>query len=174
MQLTRTKEWLTRRAENFLALVLGALFVSFLIQIVFRYVLNLPLGWTVEFVSIAWLWGILFGYAFVVREADVIRLDILYTALPPFARRGLDVITGTICAGIFIWTLPQVYDYVTFMAIEKTAYMKIRFDYVFAIYIPFALSVILRCLISVWRGLTGSGPNYAPDAVTSAEPHTYD
>ena len=51
-------DWLARRAENFLALILGALFMSFLIQIVFRYLLNLPLGWTVEFVSIAWLWGI--------------------------------------------------------------------------------------------------------------------
>lgn len=174
MQLIKTREWLDRRAENFLALVLGTLFASFLIQIVFRYVLNLPLGWTVEFVSIAWLWGILFGYAFVVREAEVIRLDIIYALLPRGARRALDVITGTICAGIFIWTLPNVWDYITFMAIEKTAYMKIRFDYVFAIYIPFALSVILRCLISVWRGLTGTGPAYAPGTAETAESHDYD
>ncbi|MEQ5872272.1 TRAP transporter small permease subunit [Sagittula sp. NFXS13] len=165
-------DWLGKRAENFLALILGALFVSFLIQIVFRYLLNLPLGWTVEFVSIAWLWGILFGYAFVVREADVIRLDIIYAALPRNARRALDVLTGTICAGIFIWTLPYVWDYITFMAIEKTAYMKIRFDYVFAIYIAFALSVILRCGITVWRGITGAGPAF--DTSKSAGTHDYD
>ncbi len=135
-------EWTGRRAETVLALILGALFLSFLIQIVFRYLLNLPLGWTVEFVSIAWLWGILFGYAFVVREADVIRLDIIYAALPRGARRALDIITGTICAGIFIWSIPAVWGYVQFMAIEKTAYMKIPFDWVFAIYMPFMISVI--------------------------------
>ncbi len=171
-RLRKPITWLGHRAENFLALILGALFVSFLIQIVFRYVLNLPLGWTVEFVSIAWLWGILFGYAFVVREADVIRLDILYALLPRWARRVLDVVTGGICAGIFIWTLPYVWDYISFMAIESTAYMKIRFDYVFAIYIPFALSVIIRCFISIWRGITGSGPAF--DTPKSAETHDYD
>lgn len=171
-RLRTTIDWLGRRAENILALILGALFLSFLIQIVFRYVLNLPLGWTVEFVSIAWLWGILFGYAFVVRESDVIRLDIIYENLPRGARRALDVITGTICAAIFIWTLPKVWGYIDFMAIEKTSYMKIPFDYVFAIYIPFAISVIIRCGMSVWRGITGSGPAFhTPD---SAGTHDYD
>lgn len=164
--------WLGARAENFLALILGPLFVSFLVQIVFRYLLNLPLGWTVEFVSIAWLWGILFGYAFVVRESEVIRLDILYNLLPRGGRRAMDVVTGAICAGIFIWTLPYVWDYVTFMAIEKTAYMKIPFDWVFAIYMPFALSVILRCFISIWRGISGSGPAF--DTTQSAGTHDYD
>jgi len=164
--------WLARRAENILALILATLFGSFLLQIVFRYLLNLPLGWTVEFVSIAWLCGILFGYAFVVREEDVIRLDILYIALPRWARRAMDVVTGSICAGIFIWSLPAVWGYVEFMAIEKTAYMKIPFDYVFAVYIPFMLSVILRCLISVWRGLAGTGPAF--DIRKSAGTHDYD
>lgn len=171
-RLKSLTRWLGAGAETLLALILGALFVSFLIQIVFRYLLNLPLGWTVEFVSVAWLWGILFGYAFVVRDADVIRLDILYVMLPRWARRALDVITGGICAGIFLWTLPDVWGYIQFMAIEKTAYMKIPFDYVFAIYIPFALSVVLRCSISIWRGLSGSGPAF--DTPKTADTHDYD
>ncbi|SLN66311.1 Tripartite ATP-independent periplasmic transporters, DctQ component [Aquimixticola soesokkakensis] len=164
--------WLQRRAENILALVLGALFLSFLIQIVFRYLLDLPLGWTVEFVAIAWLFGILFGYAFVVHESDVIRLDIIYAALPSPARRALDVITGLICAGIFLYTLPAVIGFVQFMSIEKTAYMKIPFDWVFAIYIPFALSVIIRSLYTVYIGIRGSGPAF--DTPTSAGTHDYD
>lgn len=169
---TQILSWLHRRAENLLALVLGALFVSFLIQIVFRYLLNLPLGWTVEFVAIAWLWGILFGYAFVVAERDVIRLDILYVMLPPKLRRVLDVVTSAICILVFVWTLPKVWDYVTFMKIEKTAYMKVRFDYVFAIYIPFALAVIVRCLIIIWRAVFDPAP--AEVAGINAETHDYD
>lgn len=168
----KTAGWLHRRAENFLALMLGALFLSFLIQIVFRYLLNLPLGWTVEFVAIAWLWGILFGYAFVVPEKDVIRLDILYALLPPMARRVLDVLTSAICIGIFAWTLPQVWDYVTFMKIEKTAYMKIPFDWVFSIYIPFSIAVIIRCARTAWRAITDPVPYDLP--AISAETHDYD
>ena len=38
------RDWLGRRAEELLALILASLFITFLIQIVFRYFLNLPLG----------------------------------------------------------------------------------------------------------------------------------
>lgn len=154
--LNSTLKWLRARAENIIALMLASMFVSFLIQIVFRYLLNLPLGWTVEYVAIAWLWGILFGYAFVIRDDDIIRFDLVYFAVPDPVRRVMDVFTGLTCAAIFAWSLPKVWDYVTFMSIERTAYMRIRFDYVFAIYVPFALSVIIRSLIDVWRAIRGT------------------
>ena len=171
-RLKRLRDFAGRRAENILALILASLFLSFLIQIVFRYVLNLPLGWTVEYVSIAWLWGILFGYAFVVRDDEVIRLDIVYAAVPVWMQRAMDAFTGLVCAGLFAWTLPHVWDYVTFMAIERTAYIQARFDLVFSIYIPFAISVIVRCLISVWQAVRGTHPRYVVGR--SAEGHDYD
>lgn len=147
--------WLRHRAENIIALMLGSMFFTFLIQIMFRYLLNLPLGWTVEYVALVWLWGILFGYAFVVRDSEVIRLDLLYCSVPKVIQRTMDVATGLVCAGIFAWSLPKAYDFVTFMAIEKTAYMQIRFDLVFAIYIPFSVAIIIRSLVTVWRALRG-------------------
>ena len=64
-------------AEGIAALMLGSMFVCFLTQIGFRYILGWPVGWTIEYVSMTWLWGILFGYAFVVRNPEIIRLDIV-------------------------------------------------------------------------------------------------
>ncbi len=32
--------WLYRRGENFIALMIGVMFIAFLLQVVFRYVLN--------------------------------------------------------------------------------------------------------------------------------------
>ncbi len=147
--------WLQRRAENFVALLLLSMFATFLIQIVFRYVLNLPLGWTVEYVAIAWLWGILFGYAFVIRDVDIIRLDILYNAVPPNGRRMMDVVGGLVCAGILAWSLPKAYEFVTFMKVERTAYIQLPFDLLFSIYIPFAVAVIVRTLLNVWHAVRG-------------------
>lgn len=145
--------WLRRRAENLVALMLASMFLAFLIQIVFRYLLNLPLGWTVEYVAIVWLWGILFGYAFVVRDADVIRLDLVYNAVSPGVRRVMDFATSLACAGIFAWSLPKAYGYVRFMGIEKTAYLQVPFDLVFSIYVPFVVAVIVRSLNTAWRAL---------------------
>lgn len=171
-KLKSIRDWMSARAENLLALLLLSMFVSFLLQIVFRYFLNLPVGWTVEWVSIAWLWGILFGYGFVVRETDVIHLDVLYDAMPRLVRRVFDVITGLVVAGVFAWTLPATWDYVDFMKIERTAYMRWPFNFVFFVYIPFAIAVIVRALMTAWSGLTGSGPRFHIE--TSAGSHDYD
>lgn len=166
------RDWLGRRAENVLALLLLSMFVTFLLQIVFRYVLSLPVGWTVEWVSIAWLWGILFGYAFVVRETDVIHLDVLYDLMPRGVRRAFDVITGVFVAAVFAWTLKATWGYVDFMKIERTAYMRWPFNLVFAIYIPFAIAVIVRALLTAWAGFKGTGPRF--HIADSAGSHDYD
>jgi len=152
--------------------MLASMFLTFVIQIVFRYVLNLPLGWTVEYVSIAWTWGILFGYAFVIRDSEIIRLDLLYNSVPHGVQRAMDIFTGLICAGIFAWSLPKAFEFVTFMSIEKTAFMQIRFDYVFSIYVPFAVSVIIRSLFSVWSAAVGRTGK--PQSILAAEAHLND
>lgn len=163
---------LTNVAEHFSALLLGSMFAVFILQIVFRYFLNLPVGWTVEWVTIAWLWGILFSFAFVIRAEDMIRLDIVYSSVPQAVRRMLDVFSGLTCAGIFLWTLPMAWDYVDFMKIERTAYLRLPFNWVFAIYIPFHIAVIIRMLLVAWSGLTGR--NVASSTEASLELHGND
>ncbi len=159
--LVRIGHWLRRRAEDIVVLLLASMFFSFLVQIVFRYILNLPLGWTVEWVTIAWLWGILFGYAFVVRGTDIIRLDLLYNIVPQPLQRGMDVVANLACAGILAWSLPKTFEFVTFMAVERTSYMLVPFDLVFAIYVPFVVAVIARSLFIVWQAVRGIDPHVA-------------
>lgn len=172
--------WLQRRAENIIALMLAVMFVVFLYQITFRYVLALPVSWTnwtVEFVSITWLWGILFGYAFVVKDADIIRLDIVYNGVPLGVRRAFDVITGLLVAAVLLYTLPKCWDYIDFMWRERTPAMRIRFEYVFSIYIAFAGAVIVRSLLNVWGAITGRGARYRTadhDMPIHPEGHDYD
>lgn len=146
---------LRQTAEIVLALLLASMFITFLIQIFYRYVLNDPLGWTVEYVAIAWMWGILFGYSFVVRDDEIIRLDIVYNIMPPAVRRGMDVVSQTACALILLWSLPKTIEYIDFMKIERSAYMRISLNLLFSIYIPFVLAVSVRCLWTAWRALTG-------------------
>jgi hypothetical protein len=42
------------------------------------------------------------------------------------------------------------------MRIERTAYLRWPYHYVFSIYIPFALAIIARCLWQVLRALVPS------------------
>ena len=72
--------------------MLAVMFAAFILQIVFRYLLNLPIGWTHELSVIMWLWLVLFGAAFVVSESEEIRFDIIYGSgqREPAARHGRD------------------------------------------------------------------------------------
>ena len=57
------------------------MFVSFLLQIVFRYVFNRPLGWTEEVTVLCWVWVVLWGASFLLDDEEEVRFDIVYNAV---------------------------------------------------------------------------------------------
>ena len=147
--------WLHARAENVLAAMLAIMFTVFILQIVFRYLLNFPIGWTHEVSVIMWIWMVLFGSAFVVRDSEEIRFDILYAAVRGWPRRLMIATTGLVTVALFAVSLPAVIDYIAFMKVEKTAYLDIRFDYLYSIYGLFAVAVIVRQLWITGRAVWG-------------------
>lgn len=165
--------WLRRRAENVAALLLAVLFLAFIVQVAFRYLLNWPVGWTSELTVMAWLWLVLWGAALVVPERDEIRFDLVYGSAGPRVRRVMAIITAVALIALYGVSLPAVVDYVTFMKVQRTAYMRIRFDYVFAIYVLFAVATILRYAWILWTALRrpesgGSGPDAPGDDTPGA------
>jgi hypothetical protein len=55
-------------------------------------------------------------------------------------------------------SFPAVFDYVTFMKVERTAYLDIRFDWLFSIYLVFVVATIVRHLWLGFRALKGEAP----------------
>ncbi len=155
-RLTAAAGWLSRRAENVAATLLIVMFFVFLLQVVFRYLLNLPTGWANELTVICWLWLVPFGAAFVVSEESEIRLDLIYSATSPGLRRIMQLVCAVTLVGLFAVSLPAVIDYVGFMKVQKTAYLKIRFDWLFSIYVVFAVAMIVRYIWLGYRAIWGS------------------
>jgi TRAP-type C4-dicarboxylate transport system permease small subunit len=153
--LRRIGGWLYRRAENIAAAILAVMFLAFIIQIIFRYVLNLQTGWTTEITIMAWVWLVLWGAAFVVREEEEIRFDLVYGSAGRRTKRVLAILGAIALLVLYIFSFPAVFDYVTFMKVQSTAYLGIRFDYVFSIYLIFAAAVIARYLWILWAALKG-------------------
>ena len=150
--------WLRRRAENVAAAMIGVMFVAFIIQIVFRYLFNFPIGWTSELTVIMWLWLVLWGAAFVVRESDEIRFDLLSGAMGKRTRIAMGIITAVALVVLYAASFPATWKYVTFMKVERTAYLDIRFDWLFSIYLAFAAAVIVRYLWILSHLLRGEEP----------------
>ena len=152
---TKILEWVRRRAENIVSLLLGIMFVAFIVQIVFRYFFNFPVGWSSELSVIAWLYMVLLGSAFWLRESEEIRFDLLSGALGPRARRVVTVLVALSAVVLFAMSLPATVKYVAFMKVESSSYLKIRLDILYSIYVVFAVAVIVRYAWSAWTALRG-------------------
>jgi len=150
--------WLRRRAENVAAAMVAVMFFAFIIQIVFRYFLNFPVGWTSELSVVMWLWLVLWGAAFVVREREEIRFDLLCELAGRRARTVMGIVTALALLVLYGMSLKPSFDYVSFMKVEKSSYLKVRMDVLFSIYMVFVGAVIVRYLWLLWQLVRGREP----------------
>jgi C4-dicarboxylate transporter DctQ subunit len=156
--LLKIGEWLHRRAENILAALLAVLFASFIVQIVFRYFLNFPIGWTAELSVIMWLWLVMWAAGFVAKESEEIRFDILSGSVGPRAARVMGIIVAIAIVALYIAALPATYKYISFMKVEKSSYLHIRLDILFSAFGLYVIAVIVRYLWILWDLLRGKTP----------------
>jgi C4-dicarboxylate transporter DctQ subunit len=161
-------DWIRRRAENVVAGLLGLMFVAFIVQIVFRYFFNFPIGWSSELSVVAWLYMVLIGAAFWLREGEEIRFDLVAGSLGPRARRIIGILVAAATVVLFAMSFPAAWSYVTFMKVESTSYLKIRLDVLYSVYLLFAAAVIVRYAWDVWRLLRGAGPEAIDATKTSS------
>lgn len=159
-----------RKATEFVvAMMFGLMFVAFIVQIVLRYSLGyMPagsgelrealgrvLGWTSEISVVTWLYIVLLGSSLWLRENDEIKIDLLSGAL---GQRGMRIVAGLTALSIlvlYIMSYPAIWKYVTFMWREKTDYMKIRFDWLYSVYLVFAAGIIIRYASHLVNALRG-------------------
>lgn len=161
-RLSKAAAWLYRRAEDVLAALLGVMFLAFIGQIVFRYFFSFPTGWLSELTVVAWLWMVLWGSAFVLKESEEIRFDLVYAAVGPRVRRAMGILMSVSLLALYGASLPAAVRYVAFMKVERTDYLHIRLDYLYSIYVIFAAGILIRYVWILWRLLRGKDPQ-APD-----------
>ncbi len=138
--------------------LLAVIFLSFIAQIALRYLFNWPVGWTAELSVIAWLWLVLWGASFVLRDDEEIRFDLVSNAVGRRSRIGMGITGAVAMIALLGMSLPAAYAYVSFMKVEKTSYLNIRFDGLFSIYIVFSVAVIARHLWNLGLLLRGKDP----------------
>jgi TRAP-type C4-dicarboxylate transport system permease small subunit len=126
-----------------------ALFVTFLVQIVARFAFNQPLPWSDELAVILYLWVILWACAFIVPEKEHVMFDLVWNSASPTTRRLMRMVGHSLIGGLAIAALPASWEYVHFMAREKTAVLGLSFEWVF---LPFVLLLVSLAARS-WQGL---------------------
>ena len=163
MGIERLVAWMRRRAENVVAGLLGIMFVAFIVQIVFRYFLNFPIGWSSELSVVCWLYMVLLGAAFWLKEHDEIRFDLVSGSLGPTGRRVVGIVVAAAAVVLFAMAMPATVKYVAFMKVEKSSYLNIRLDVLYSVYVVFAVAIIVRYAWAIWSIVRGEVPGGADE-----------
>jgi TRAP-type C4-dicarboxylate transport system permease small subunit len=148
---------LHRGAELVSAGLFALLFGAFMVQVFTRYVLNDPVTWTLELCSLAYVWGVCFTAAALVREREHIAFDMLYHHVRPRPRRWLAIASTGIVAVLFLAGLPGTVDFVSFMARIRTLSLHIPFNIVYSCFVLFLVLTVLFGLVRLKRLL---GPHW--------------
>lgn len=153
------QKWFTRGAEFIAAMALAAIFVTFLLQILFRYVPFLePIGWSVVLISLLWVFVIFFGCSFIVRESDHVTFDVLYLGVSKNTRKILALVTAVLMVVAMLYSLPAVWETVfanRLMELKKIQTIRvpitgdrIAIKWLFA---PFVMLMVVVTIRYIWR-----------------------
>ena len=119
----------------------AVLFLTFIYQVVMRFVFNRPLAWSDELIVILYVFCVFWAGAFLLEEKDHVMLDLVFEHLPPGGKRAFSIAYSLIIGGLFLYAVPASYSYVSFMMRENTPVLGVPFALVFAVFILFLLSI---------------------------------
>jgi len=194
--LSKLSSTISRIAEFIAAMILVAIFSIFLLQIFTRYapkiawlaplgaieawmITLVPIGWTVNLISLLWVWLIFIGCSTFVRDRDHIVFDVFFNALPYGARRFLALATGAFLIGMMIYAFGPTYEAIfdsRLMDLKKIQTLSlpitgdnISIKWLFAPVVLFMLATIIRYGIRLYRLYTADFDDNQ-DAGQSARP----
>lgn len=170
---TRLFTWFVEGVAGFM---MAAIFVTFIVQIVVRYVVGAEwfvsatggivdtadFGWTVELILVLWLWTIFWGNAFVVQESDHVTFDIIYNLVGSHTRT-IFTIVGALIIVVAAWSsIEPTYDRMKLLRLKSSATLPVKMLDIYSVYFLFLGAIGLRYL---WRAV------YAMRHGAEREPH---
>lgn len=147
------KQPFLRRAGQFLldvpekyvsSLAFFTLFIVFVLQIFFRYVLNRPLIWPYEVSIFAFIWTAVLGACFAKRYNAHVVFSLVYDRVSPKVQLIFRLIGNFLLFSAFSIAIYPTFDFIKFMRIDKSVALKIPFDIAFGPYLVFMALIIGR------------------------------
>lgn len=143
-QMNKAARWFADFVEVHLPVtVFVMLFLAFLMNVFFRYVLRNPLNWTFELSVNAFVVVGLLGACAAYRTEDHVIFDLLYTRLNPRGQSILRIISYVIVIVFFTIAVPASVAYLVKLR-AVTSIMRIPRRLIFLSYPLLLISTVLR------------------------------
>jgi len=178
--IVKLRYWSNRFVNFILALTLATIFITFLSQIFARYAPKLgtfipvdsvalwldsvePIGWTVNLISLLWVWLVFLGCAFVVRERDHVVFDVFTQAMSPrWSLICKNVVALTVLSAM-VWSFVPVWEAIfgsRLMDLKKIQTLripitgdKIAIKWLFAPYVILMVALVVRYIFLLVQAL---------------------
>lgn len=124
-------------------LILNVTVAVVFLQVVARYLLQIPIGWTEEVARFAFIWMVFLGIAITERQKAHFRITFLVDRVPGRARYGLWLLGELMVFGALGWLLLESVRFVGMGARQISAAMELRLHYVYS---ALPVAVILAIL----------------------------
>lgn len=118
------------------------MFLTFIIQIVARYIFKFPLTWAYEVTVIGFSWSVIFGACYAMRSRSHVKFTLIYDMLSPKTAAFTRLLGNIIIAVAFFMLIVPSYDYVNFMSFQSTSVFKVKLSYIFAPFVYFVVAML--------------------------------
>ena len=117
------------------------MFITFILQIVARYVFRNPLTWTYEITVIGFSWTVILGACYAMRKRSHVMFTLIYDHLSGKKAAILRLIGNIIIFVAFILLIVPSAKYVMFMNFQSTSVFHIKLSWVFVPFVYFLISI---------------------------------
>jgi TRAP-type C4-dicarboxylate transport system permease small subunit len=126
--------------EAYLPVVIfSCLFIVFMLQVFFRY-FRAPLTWPEEFSNLAYIWTILLGSCYALRDDSHVAFTLLYDKASPRVQCVMRITGNALMFLAFSIALYPSYKFIAFMGFKKSDALRIPMDLAFS---PFLVFLVL-------------------------------
>lgn len=123
------------------------LLICVCINVLLRLIFNSPLFFAEELSRIFFIWMCFWGFGYVTRQNNHIRITSLVEKFPAAMRRIIDLLINILGLAIFTWIFVNGVQYLNYVSIRRSSAMQIPMQYL-VIVIPITAGITLIRLIA--------------------------
>lgn len=134
------------------------MFITFILQVFFRYVVNHPLVWTQDIIVVCFCWTVIFGSCYTMRIHGHVQFTMLYDAYGPKGAAWARMIGNLLIVVTFALLMIPSMKYSFFLGFQKTPVLRIRYTYIFLPFCYFLCSNIgytVPIILEDWNVISG-------------------
>ncbi|RPF54243.1 TRAP-type C4-dicarboxylate transport system permease small subunit [Aquisalibacillus elongatus] len=128
------------------AIAFSLMFIAFVIQVYYRYILDDPLAWTYEVTVVGFVWTLIFGAIYARRKDEHVAFSYIYDLVPEKVQFAFRVIGNLLVIVLIAIAFKPTYEFIQFMEMSETTTFNIPYNIV---YFPFLILMVMLVFYSV-------------------------